>query len=209
MERDITNLPSTACEYTHVRLFVAVEIGDALAAKAAEFSRELQQRAAAAAPRAKVTWIPADRMHLTVRFIGEVDERKAAAVREALEPPVLVTPFDLTLCGAGTFPKGGSPRVVWLGITDGREELLLLEREISARLTPLDLPPEDRAYNPHLTLARVREPGGVKSARLVEGCADRTIGTAYIDTITLFQSKLSPKGPTYLPLLRIPLRVGC
>jgi RNA 2',3'-cyclic 3'-phosphodiesterase len=188
-----------------VRLFVAVEFGDVLAAKAAELSRELQDRAASAAPRAKVTWIPADRMHLTVRFIGEVDGRKGAAVREALEPPVGVSPFDLTLCGAGTFPKGGAPRVVWLGIAGGREQLLLVERDISARLTPLGLPPEDRAYNPHLTLARVRDPAGLRSSRLVEGLVDRTIGTAHIDAITLFQSKLSPKGPTYLPLLRIPL----
>jgi 2'-5' RNA ligase len=191
-----------------VRLFVAVEIGDALAGKAAELSRELQHRAATAAPRAKVTWIPADRMHLTVRFIGEVDERKGAALRETLQPALPVTPFDLTLCGAGTFPKGGTPRVVWLGTTGGRDQLLLVEREISSRLTPLGLPPEDRAYNPHLTLARVREPAGLRSSRLVEGLAERTVGTTHVDAITLFHSKLSPKGPTYLPLLRIPLGVG-
>ncbi len=66
---------------------MAADIGEVLAARAAELSRELQQQAADAAPTAKVTWIPADRLHLTVRFIGEVDDVRATAIREALEAP--------------------------------------------------------------------------------------------------------------------------
>jgi len=128
-------------------------------------------------------------------------------VRHALGAPLAVGPFRLTLCGVGTFPKSGTPRVVWLGVTEGGEQLLCVEREITARLTPLGIPEEDRAYRPHLTLARVRDPAGLKSTRLVDGLTDRRIGTTHIDTITLFQSKLSPKGPTYTPLLRTPLKV--
>jgi 2'-5' RNA ligase len=188
-----------------VRLFVAVEIGEKLAHGAAKLTEELQRRATAAASRAKVTWIPADRMHLTIRFIGEVDDGNASMVRKVLEPPLAVTPFSLTLCGAGTFPKSGAPRVVWLGVTDGREQLLCVERAITARLTPLGIPEEDRFYSPHLTLARVRDPAGLKSARLLDGLADHRIGTTLIDAITLFQSRLSPNGPTYTPMVRTPL----
>ena len=188
-----------------MRLFVAVEIGQTLAKRAANLSEELERRAAAAARRAKVTWIPADRMHLTIRFIGEVDDERAAMVRQALEEPLAVAPFRLTLCGAGTFPKSGTPRVVWLGVTEGREPLLRVEREITARLTPLGIPEENRAYSPHLTLARVRDPAGLKSAPLLDGLTDHRVGTTHIDAITLFQSKLSPKGPTYTALLHTPL----
>ncbi|HYS27521.1 MAG TPA: RNA 2',3'-cyclic phosphodiesterase [Vicinamibacterales bacterium] len=188
-----------------MRLFVAAEIGETLAARAADVSRELQRRAGETAPRAKVTWVPADRLHLTVRFIGDVDDTRAAAMREALEPPLDVAPFDLTLGGAGAFPEGGAPRVLWVGVAAGREELIAAERDISARLARLGIPGEDRAYSPHLTLARVREPAGLRSAQLLEGLTDRTVGTVHIDAITLFQSKLSPKGPTYTPLLRIPV----
>lgn len=188
-----------------MRLFVAVEIGETLARGAARLSEELERRATAAARRAKVTWIPADRMHLTIRFIGELDDGKAPIVRQALEEPFAVAPFSLTLCGAGTFPKSGTPRVVWLGITEGREQLLRVEREVTARLTALGIPDEERVYSPHLTLARVRDPAGLKSAPLLDGLTDRRIGTAQIDAITLFHSKLSPKGPTYTPLLRTPL----
>ncbi len=171
--------------------------------RAATLSRELQRRAAAAAPRAKITWIPADRLHLTVRFIGEVDERRATAIGEVLSTPVEVKPFNLTLCGAGAFPLRGTPRVVWVGVTDGREDLLAVERAVTSRLTPLGIPEEERAYRPHLTLARVREPAGLRSGSLLEGLTDQHLGTVRIDAITLFQSKLSPKGPSYTPLLRI------
>ena len=85
-----------------MRLFVAVEIGQTLARRAANLSEELERRAAAAARRAKVTWVPADRMHLTIRFIGEVDDERASMVRQALEEPLAGAPFRLTLCGAGT-----------------------------------------------------------------------------------------------------------
>jgi 2'-5' RNA ligase len=186
-----------------VRLFVAVEIGEALAARAGELGRELQTRVAGTSTGAKVTWIPDDRLHLTVRFIGEVDDPRAVAVREALEPPLRIGPFALTLAGAGAFPLRGSPRVLWVGVAAGREELAAAERELSARLAPIGIPEEDRAYSPHLTLARVREPAGLRSERLLEGLTDRELGTVTIGAITLFQSKLSPKGPTYTPLLRI------
>ena len=186
-----------------MRLFVAAEIGEALAARTADLSRELQQRAAEAAPRAKVTWIPAERLHLTVRFIGEADESRAAAVREALEPPLTIAPFELALAGAGAFPRSGSPRVLWVGVAAGREELVAAEREISTRLARLGIAEEERPYSPHLTLARVREPAGLHTARLLEGLTSQALGTVHIDAITLFHSKLSPKGPPYTPPLRI------
>jgi RNA 2',3'-cyclic 3'-phosphodiesterase len=189
-------------------LFLAAEIGEALAARVNDLSNELQKRTAKAAPRAKVTWIPAQRMHLTIRFIGEVDDTRAAAIRTALELPIAVAPFELTLAGAGTFPKSGIPRVVWVGVTGGREELLAAERQMSARLTRVGVPEEERAYSPHLTLARIREPAGLRSARLLEGLTETTIGTVRVDAITLFQSKLSPTGPTYLPLVHTRLGAG-
>ena len=191
-----------------MRLFVAVEIGERLSQRVAEVSRELQRRAAEAAPRAKVTWVPPGRMHLTVRFIGEVDDERAAMVGKAFEVPLAVAPFTLALCGVGTFPRSGTPRVIWVGVTDGHDGLLASETEVTSRLTPLGIPEEDRAYSPHLTLARVREPAGLKTAHLVEGLTDRQFGTARIGAITLFQSKLSPKGPTYTSLLHIPLGTG-
>ena len=69
----------------------------------------------------------------------------------------------------------------------------------------MGVPEESRPYSPHLTIARVREPAGLKAAMLLEGLVDVPFGVAHIDAITLFQSRLSPKGPRYIPLERISL----
>ena len=188
-----------------MRLFIAAEIGERLAGRAADLIRELEKRAADAAPRARLTWLVADRLHITIKFIGDVDGVRAAAIVAALQPPLDVEPFDLTVAGMGAFPKSGPPRVVWIGIEPGRDDLIAAEREISFRLTTLAIPSERQPYSPHLTLARVREAAGLRSASLLEGLEDRSLGTTRVDAITLFQSRLSPKGPTYVPLLRTAL----
>ena len=191
-----------------MRLFVAAEIGERLAGRAADLIRELEKRAADTAPRARLTWLVADRLHITVKFIGDVDDVRAAAIVAVLQPPLDVESFDLTVAGMGAFPKSGPPRVLWIGIEPGRDDLIAAEREISARLTTVGIPPERRPYSPHLTLARVHEAAGLRSASLLDGLEDRSLGTTRIDAITLFQSRLSPKGPTYVPLLRTSLRAG-
>lgn len=188
-----------------MRLFLAAEIGERLAGRAADLIRDLEKRAADAAPRARLTWLTADRLHITIRFIGEVDDVRAAAIAATLQPPLDAGPFDLMLAGTGAFPKRGPPRVLWAGIEQGKDDLITVEREISSRLTAFGIPPEGRPYSPHLTLARVREAAGLRSTTLLDGMEDRSLGTTRIDAITLFQSRLSPKGPTYVPLLRTPL----
>jgi len=182
-----------------VRLFVAVELEDDAARRVSQISAQLRQRVEHRAPSARLTWIPPERMHLTVRFIGEVDERRAEAIRAQLSPPLATPVFDLRLEGTGAFPPRGPARVLWAGVTQGIDELIALEREASLRLVGCDVPLENRPYRPHLTLARVRDAKGLETAGLFDGL-DEPIDTIPVRTITLFSSRLSPKGPTYLPL---------
>jgi 2'-5' RNA ligase len=189
-----------------VRLFVAVEIAPHVAAGAAALIEALRRRAERLAPHARITWIPEDRLHVTVRFIGNADDPKVEAIRTALEPPIAAAPFDLVFAGVGAFPRTGAPRVLWSGVADGGERLSGIEREIADRLHRAGVAPEPRDYRPHLTLARIRDAGGLKSASLCEGLADQMVGTTRVEAITLFESRLSPKGPTYVPLRRTPLR---
>jgi 2'-5' RNA ligase len=188
-----------------VRLFVAVEIDPHVAAAAAALTGELRRRAERLAPKGRITWIPEDRLHMTVRFIGSVDEGVAATIREALEPAMPVTPFDLVIAGIGTFPGRGAPRVVWAGIAAGAESLSRLEQEVSRRLASLGIRSERRPYRPHLTLGRVREAAGLNASRLCDGLADQMLGTTRVEAITLFESRLSPAGPAYVALQRTPL----
>jgi 2'-5' RNA ligase len=183
-----------------MRLFVGVAIDAAVAAAAAGLSDELRRRAARLAPRARLTWIPAERLHLTVRFIGEADEHLADAVKAAMAPPVSIPPFALVLGGIGAFPRSGKPQVLWAGIEAGRDALQRIEQEVTHRLQPVGIAPEGRPFNAHLTLARVRDAAGLKSRPLFAGLEETRLGTTHVEAITLYESRLSPKGPTYLSL---------
>ena len=188
-----------------MRLFMAVELDESVRNEAGRIVDVLRRRAQAISPRARLTWVTSDRMHLTVRFIGAADEERLAALHDVLVPTFETPRFTLTVEATGAFPPKGPPRVVWAGLDDGRDQLLALERELTARLSTIGLPPEDRPYNPHLTLARVRDPAGLRAAALLDGLQTHAFGHSTIDAITLFESRLSPKGPTYVALARAAL----
>jgi RNA 2',3'-cyclic 3'-phosphodiesterase len=182
-----------------MRLFTAIELGDGVRSHAAVLLDELRVRARRFAPGAKVTWVAPERMHLTLRFIGEMNDTESAAILGALRSPIGMPAFTVRWEGLGSFPARGAPRVLWIGVAEGRDALIEAERSVSARLESVGIPREDRPYSPHLTLARVREPAGLKAAPLFEGL-DSRLGKTHVGAITLFQSQLSPKGPTYVML---------
>jgi len=187
-----------------VRLFVAVEIDPAVLDRIAACSAELRRRSAVAA-RARISWARPDRLHVTVRFIGEVDGGRAEAIVAALEPALSVAAFDLTVEDVGTFPAQGPPRVLWAGIARGLDALRAVEVEVSGRLDRCGIAREPRAYHPHVTLARVREAGGLRTAQWLDGLAGRQFGTSRVNAITLFQSRPSPQGHEYVALQRTAL----
>ena len=188
-----------------MRLFVGIEISQAVVAATLDLVAQLQAACSALAPRARPTWVTAERLHITIRFIGHVDDARVDQMRAVLEPPLTLDPFDLTIAGVGTFPPKGPPRLVWAGLAGGRDQLLALEPEVSERLAGAGVPREERPFNPHLTLARVRDAAGLRSAPFVGSLRGISLGTTSVDAITLFESRLSPKGPTYVALARTPL----
>jgi len=188
-----------------VRLFVAAELSEATVAELERLSTELHARADAVAPHARLTWVAADRLHFTVRFIGEVDDTRASEIALVMGPPLAVRPFQITVAGVGAFPPKGPPRVFWVGVEDGRDEMAAVEREVSARLASRGVAPEARPYTPHLTLARVREAHGLRARDLLDGAPRGPFGVTAVDAITLFESRLSSKGPAYVALQRTPL----
>lgn len=188
-----------------MRLFVAVDLPDAVVSAAATISDTLRRRVRDTAPTARLTWIAPERMHLTLRFIGEVPPEAAARIGERLATPFETTAFTVAAGETGTFPARGAPRVVWIGLREGREALHQLEAEVSSRLEQAGIAREPRPFSPHLTLARVREAGGLR-ASTVAGVRAPDSARGQVDAVTLFESRLSPKGPAYSALHRIRLR---
>ncbi|HZM93832.1 MAG TPA: RNA 2',3'-cyclic phosphodiesterase [Vicinamibacterales bacterium] len=193
-----------------MRLFVAVEIGPDVQAAASRVIEDLKRRIAQSAPHARVTWVKTEALHLTVRFIGQASPDVCQTILAALERPLQVSAFELTIAGTGSFPPKRPPRVIWAGIASGLDQLRAVEREVRSRLEPL-VPADDarsgadRDYHPHLTLGRVKVPAGVQPAVLLNGLEQAVFGRVRVGAVTLFESRLSPTGPAYVALGRTPL----
>ena len=187
-----------------MRLFVAVELGETVRRAAEDVARALQRDLRDSL---RARWVPSEQMHLTVRFIGHVADERGREILEALRPPLQIAPFDVVLGGCGTFPPHGPARVVWIGLKEGLPALKAIHDEMNARLLPLGLEPEGRPFNAHLTLARVKDAprGSAAAVRKAITGVDVPSARCRLDHATVFESRLSPRGSTYAPLLAIPL----
>lgn len=155
-----------------------------------------------------IRWIPVENLHLTVWFLGEVSEPRATAVLETLNAPLQVPAFELHLAGLGAFPPSGPPRVFWMSVASGCEQLARLHDEIGERLAPWGFEGEGRPYSAHLTLARIKEPppSSARAAiRQLLRSAHADAGSCRVDALTVFRSRTAPSGAVYEPLLRVPL----
>jgi 2'-5' RNA ligase len=183
------------------RVFVAAPLPDAAASAVAELVERVRAGGVPGGGR-DVRWVRLDGLHLTLRFLGPTSEVRVEAARQAVRVAAASgQPFDLTLGGAGTFPTGGRPRALWLGVRDGTDELGRLAAEVEQALVAKGWPPETRPFRAHLTLARADGvPAGARiGARLEAAAADLRVALQIIE-IGLFES-LTGGGPArYEPI---------
>ena len=189
-----------------MRLFVGIELDDRVRSAAAEIAGSLARDLAR---HVEARWIASANLHITLWFLGEVEESRVEAVTRALDAPFRERAFDLEISGAGVFPPSGPPRVLWLGVTAGADSLVRLNEQLGTRLPPLGFEPERRTYSAHLTIARIKDLArGTSSRDIREAVRKETAraGRCRIGAVTLFRSRLSPKGASYEALLRVPLK---
>ena len=187
-----------------MRLFVGCDVGPAVADAAVALIDELKTRVARLAPRARLTWVPKERMHVTLRFIGHVDAPRAGDIAKALAPPIPHAPFEAVVQGAGVFPDRRPPRVLWAGLASGRDDLVTLAREVNARLAAL-VAADSEELTPHVTLARVKDPLGLRAQPLLAGLEHVSLGSFRVERVTLFESRQSGGVLQYVPLHRTTL----
>jgi RNA 2',3'-cyclic 3'-phosphodiesterase len=198
-----------------MRVFLAVDLGDAMSEAAHAWGRAV---AATIGPAASaLTWVPPARIHITLRFFGELPADGVNALARALNAGPWSPAFEIGLGAAGTYPPAGRPRVLWLGTSTGREALVSLHDAVGHRLasagdgiagTGNAGKGVGDAFSPHVTIARVRRdpPSGLGRA-LRDACARTPPPDTRADVreVTLFESVLKSRGPAYLPLARVPL----
>jgi RNA 2',3'-cyclic 3'-phosphodiesterase len=160
--------------------------------------------AAAALRRAApdVAWVAAENLHLTLKFLGPVDEARLPAIVAALTGAAAGQPrFVLDCVGLGAFPSASRPRVVWAGVERGAAAVAALARAVEGSLEPLGFAPESRTFTAHVTLGRIRDPRRrpALTAALSEGAA-RPFGAASVERLSLMRSQLHPHGARYTEL---------
>jgi 2'-5' RNA ligase len=183
------------------RLFIAVDIDQTTRAQFARISRDVRE----VIGHTKASWVRQDRMHLTLHFFGSADAGLEARVRDTLARSIAEPPFDVSFAGLEYFPERGSPRVLWLGVASGLDALRRVHAAVGRDLRRALPERTNDPFTPHLTLARFRD--RVPRVKLAE-IADipASAGPARIDRVTLYESRLSPAGPTYVPLAEALLR---
>ncbi len=186
------------------RVFVAVDVGDAVRAEAARVIQAISGRIEAVKTPPKVTWVRPQALHVTIRFIGEIDEAALPGLCERLSGPIAMPPFEVEWRGLGAFPSPRHPRALWLGVVSGGAALGALEAEVSRRLAGT-LDPEVKPLLPHLTLGRIKMAGaGMDWPKVLQSIEVRGARSP-VDRVTLYRSHLSQRGPHYTGLVSAPL----
>lgn len=181
---------------TTVRCFVAVRLAENLMRPVIEVVNVLRKTGAG------VKWVEPENLHFTLKFLGEISAADVAVAEGAVHRALAgKSRFSISLGGVGAFPSAGSPRVVWLGVTSGAGELRALAADVERELESEGFPGEKRAFSPHLTLGRVRSPGGAGAlSPLLSSLKDRATGSMEVSAVHLMRSTLAPKGPVYQPV---------
>lgn len=136
--------------------------------------------------------VPADQLHLTLKFIGEVDESRILDIDDALKE-IILPEFSLSLKGVGTFPPRGTPRILWAGV-EPIEGTAALRNSIERTLAAIDIPRDKRKFVPHLTLARLRNCPIHPLQQFLAGNAFLQTPEFPVEYFHLYSSWLTKKG---------------
>ena len=139
-------------------------------------------------------WQSEDQLHLTLRFIGEVDRHLAGDIHAALGA-IHQPPFEIALNGLGHFDRRGWPDAVWAGVSP-HEPLHALHKKVDSTLSRVGVPPDQRAFLPHITLARLKRSSG-PVGDLLEQSGGLKSNTFTVDYFALFESDLTESGAVY------------
>jgi len=175
-----------------MRLFVAIELLDSARQSLTGVQEALRPKCP------DVRWVRPEQLHLTVKYLGDVDDRDAAGVSEAISRAGSASKsFAMSVGECGCFPEWGSVRIVWAGVQEPSGLLASCVEATEGELESVGFAREERSFSPHITIGRMREDrsrGGMRS--LVEAFHHEAVKQS-VSSLTLMASVLSPKGPTY------------
>lgn len=175
-----------------MRVFVAIDVGDAVRREVTRVVATLTGKLEAVKTPPKIVWVKPSALHVTIKFLGELEPPEVERIQALLAPPIPVPPFEIEWRGIGTFPNNKHPRALWIGVVNGAAPLAQVEEEVSRRLaggSVADL--DQRPFLPHLTVGRVKMAGaGIDWPKLLQAVEVKRV-TSMVDRVTLYRSELS------------------
>lgn len=187
------------------RIFIAIKMPDDVIQKITRISNYFQSQT----PEDALKWVETENLHLTLKFLGEVPEQTVDRVQPVLKDTAKgQSPFEISVEGLGMYPHAKQPRVVWLGI-QGAQPLALLHERLDSALAGIGLVKDNRPFNPHLTLARVRQRTDRETAHRIGETLSAfkvdSLGRFWVSEVHLIESQLTPQGPIYTTRFTAPL----
>lgn len=187
------------------RLFIAIEIPPAVLEELAKIQEQLKQDI----PSGTVKWVRPESIHLSLKFLGDVPVVKRNSLESALAQAAQPhSPFTLEATGLGCFPNLKRPRVIWVGIQHQLPELAALREAVEEHIAPLGYPTENRPFNPHLTVGRIkrnaRRDAIQQTGALIANTAFHARHAWEVNAVHLIRSELKPTGAEYTPLYQAP-----
>ena len=184
-----------------MRLFISIDLPDALTDAVADVQEPIREAKG-------LTLVTPEQAHVTLKFLGDVDEDRVPAIEEAVETALDATdvgPFETTVAGLGVFPSMDYISVVWAGVDDGADEMIRLHEAIERETTALGFDPEDHEFTPHITLGRLKDARGKEIVQRVVREEQPTLGQFRVEQVRLTESTLTPDGPKYETVARFSL----
>lgn len=182
------------------RIFLALNFSVGVTRKIAEEVARLQPPMTDAGFR--VAWVPAANLHVTLRFIGSIEENLVEAVVGACKRVAARhAPIEAKAGGVGAFPSLQKPTVLWVGV-QAPPALSALQRDVEAAMVELGFDKEERAYHPHVTVGRVKESRGA-AADIWK--SDAQLGSSLLNEIVVYESRTRSAGAEYVARARVPL----
>lgn len=188
-----------------MRAFIAIELPQ----KIKESLEQLQNKLKIAA--ADLKWVRPENIHLTLKFLGEIDAQKQEEITKIIEAIADKTnPFSLSIRSLGAFSRMNFPRVIWVGLDKGAQEAEKICLALEEKISKLGIPKEERPFSAHITLGRVKSNlNREKLVQLLDNLRDyfKAGNTEFrVERITFFKSTLTPKGPCYEILKAVNLK---
>jgi 2'-5' RNA ligase len=179
-----------------MRAFIAIELSPEIKDSLARIQTHLKYSGA------DIKWIDTGNIHLTLKFLGDITGEKCEKIKSVLDEITKNTKsFEISIKGIGAFPNINYPRVIWIGLDKGVIESKALSEKIEEETLKAGAQKEARPFAPHLTIGRVRSPKNKEDLKEKIGACQIPITKPHlVSSILLFESKLSPKGPTYTKL---------